>query len=190
MITGQLLAIYVGQPAQYGTHGAKDPMNKVWTTSIFKEVVTGPVWLSTTNLAGDRQADLSVHGGRDKAVNVYAAEHYAAWQTTLNRPEFGPGAFGENFVVAGLNEANVCIGDVYQVGEALVQVSQPRGPCWKIARKWRLKNLTAQVARTGRTGWYLRVLREGYVQAGDRFQLLERPSPELTIEAVNGAPLE
>jgi MOSC domain-containing protein YiiM len=181
----KLLSIQVGQPKRYGTVGAKDPMHKPWTTSFFKAPVSGPVWLGQTNLAGDAQADLRVHGGPDKAVNAYAAEHYAYWQQTLGRPDFTHGAFGENFTVEGMNEETVCLGDVYQIGEAIVEVSQPRGPCWKIARRWQLKNLTAQVAQTGYTGWYFRVLREGQVQAGDDIRLLKRPHPEWSIARAN-----
>ncbi len=156
-------------------------MDRPWLTGFFKEPVEGPIWLGQTNLAGDGQADLKNHGGPDKAVLAYAADHYPAWRAELDRSDLPYGAFGENFTIAGLVEETVCIGDVYAVGEARVQVSQPRQPCWKIARRWRIKDLTARVQATGRTGWYFRVLAEGYVQPGLPVTLLERPFPQWTV---------
>lgn len=91
------------------------------------------------------------------------------------------GAFGENMTIEGLDEETVCLGDIYQIGEAVVQVSSPRSPCWKIARRWGIKDLTATVDRTGRTGWYHRVLTEGHIEAGDEVKLLERPTPDWTV---------
>ena len=176
-----LLSIQVGLPRHLGIAGAPDPMDRPWTTSFFKEPVEGPVWLGRTNLAGDGQADRKNHGGPDKAVLAYSADHYPLWRAELNRPDLPHGAFAENFTIAGLTEENVCIGDVYAIGGAQVQVSQPRQPCWKIARRWRIKDLTAQVRETGRTGWYLRVLVEGYVEAGQPVELLERTFPQWTV---------
>lgn len=175
-----VLSIQVGLPQERGRDGADDPMDRPWTSAIFKEAVTGPVWLGRTNLEGDRQADRKNHGGPDKAVLLYAASHYPAWRQELGLEAFPFGAFGENFTVAGLTEETVCIGDVLAVGGAVVQVSQPRQPCWKLAFRWRIKDLTARVERTGRTGWYARVLQEGPVRPGDALTLLERPHPAWT----------
>ncbi len=158
---------------------------KTWTTGIFKEPVQGSVWLSKTSLAGDGQADLVNHGGADKAVNVYAAEHYPYWRVQLNLPLSQQGAFGENFTTEGLLETEVCIGDTYALGETIVQISQPRQPCWKLALKWHVKDLALQVERNGKTGWYFRVIKEGSVCAGEEFKLIERPYPHWTIEAAN-----
>lgn len=182
MISGPLLlSIQVGRPRRMGVEGTSDPMERPWYSSFVKEPVEGPVWLGRTNLAGDRQADLKNHGGPDKAVLAYAAGHYPLWRVELNRPDFPFGAFGENFTIHDLTEATVCIGDVYAIGEARVQVSQPRQPCWKIARRWQIKDLTARVQKTGRTGWYFRVLSEGYVEAGLPVTLVERPFPQWTV---------
>ena len=178
-----LLSIQVGQPREYGTEGAADPMDRPWETSFFKAPVEGPVWVGTTNVAGDAQADLRVHGGPDKAVMAYAAAHYPLWRGELG-VEMPFGAFGENFTVAGQDEASVCVGDVYAVGGARLQVSQPRAPCWKIARRWRIRDLSARVQATGRTGWYLRVLEEGRVEAGMPIRLLERPHAEWSVARV------
>jgi MOSC domain-containing protein YiiM len=184
-VVAKLASVQVGLPRTYGVAGAVDPMDKPWSTAFFKEPVVGPVKLRRTNLAGDRQADLEVHGGPDKAVNVYAGEHYPEWERELGIERMPHGAFGENFTTQGLLEDSVCVGDVYAVSDALVEVSQPRQPCWKLARRWRIKELTALVQQSGRTGWYFRVLREGTVEAGAALALQERPYPEWTIAACN-----
>jgi MOSC domain-containing protein YiiM len=139
-------------------------------------------WL---DLEGDEQADLTVHGGPDKAVCVYSADHFPFWQRALERPDLGAGAFGENFSVTGLAEDTVCLGDVYEVGEAVVQVSQPRAPCWKLGRKWARRDLPKLVLREGRTGWYFRVLQPGVVEPGQTLRLIDRSYPSWTITQVN-----
>lgn len=181
----QLLSVQVGLPRTHGREGARDPMDRAWTTAFFKEPVAGPVWLGPTGLAGDGQADPRYHGGPEKAVLAYAASHYPLWEAELGLGAMPPGGFGENFTVAGQDETSVMIGDVYAVGGARVQVSQPRGPCWKIARRWRIEDLTARVQATGRTGWYLRVLEEGPVEAGAPVELLDRPHPEWSVAHAN-----
>ncbi|MFV0443287.1 MAG: MOSC domain-containing protein [Planctomycetaceae bacterium] len=161
-------------------------MDRPWRTGFFKEPVHGPVLLRNKNLAGDGQADLVHHGGTDKAVLAYSAEHYPGWRQSMNNPSLPFGAFGENFTITGLTETDVCIGDTWQVGdEAVVQVSQPRQPCWKLARRWRIKSLALDVQQTGRTGWYFRVLTVGSVAAGMRLVLRERPHPDWSIERAN-----
>lgn len=156
-----------------------------WTTAFQKDVVSGPVFLAHENLVGDRQADRSVHGGRDKAVCAYAFDHYADWRRELGIDAAGPGWFGENFTIAGATEQTVAIGDVYRVGRALVQVSQPRGPCWKLAHRWNRPDMVKLVVRSGRSGWYFRVLEIGLVASGDTLTLVERPDERWTIAMVN-----
>jgi len=182
----KLLSIQVALPRAHGDEAAREPMERAWTTAFFKEPAAGPVWLGAANLAGDRQADTKHHGGPDKAVLAYAAAHYPQWHAELGR-ELPFGAFGENFTVQGQDETAVCLGDVYAVGEARVQVSQPRIPCWKIARRWKIRDLSARVQQSGRTGWYLRVLAEGLVAPGAGVALLERPHPEWPIARANQA---
>lgn len=177
--------IRVGLPKTFGIKGAANPLDRPWKSGILKEPVKGPVWLGKTNLSGDGQADLRHHGGPEKAVFAYAENHYPMWQKELQIPDFTPGAFGENFVMRGQTEANVCIGDTYQIGEAIIQVTQPRQPCWKPARRWRIKDLAVRIQQTGRTGWYFRVLEEGYVEKGQPLDLLERPYPQWTIAVCN-----
>jgi MOSC domain-containing protein YiiM len=180
-----ILSIQVGTPQRMGTPGAADPLDQEWESSIFKQPVAGPLRLGLRNLEGDAQADLVAHGTPDQAVLLYAAAHYPEWRATLGKPEMLHGAFGENFTMSGMDETTACVGDTYAVGEALVQVSQPRGPCWKLARRNRVPDLHLQVQRNGRGGWYVRVLRAGTVEAGLPLTLIERPYPEWTIARVN-----
>jgi MOSC domain-containing protein YiiM len=174
-------SIQVGRPRWHGSPGATDPFDRPFATGFWKDPVAGPVAVRFTNLDGDGQADLVNHGGADKAVLVYAAGHYPVWRTELGLLEMPHGAFGENLTVAGWVEADVCVGDVWRVGSAVFAVSQPRQPCWKLARRWRLKDLPARVVQSGRCGWYLRVLDEGVIEAGQAVELVERPRPEWTV---------
>lgn len=184
-IEGRLISVQIGMPQTLGQDGAPDPMDQPWTTGFFKLPVATPVWLGTTNLKGDAQADLQNHGGPEKAVNVYPCEHYPFWQESLGLTDLPFGSFGENFSTTGLVETEVCLGDIFEVGSALVQVSQPRQPCWKLARRWRRKDLALKVQESGRTGWYFRVLREGSIQSGSGLTLVERPCPEWTVASAN-----
>ena len=184
--TARILTLSVGGPKQLGTRGAPNVMDRPWESSIFKTPTTERVQVHAEHIAGDSQADTKHHGGPDKAICVYPAAHYAYWAERLDR-ELDVPAFGENICVTGQDEASVYLGDVYRVGSALVQISQPRSPCWKLARRWRHKQLALWVQQTGFTGWYLRVLEEGSIQRDDALELVERPAPELSIERVNVA---
>lgn len=176
-VSGVLVSIRVGRPTLIT---GSDP----WVTSFFKTEVHGAVTVRTNNIDGDEQADLSVHGGPDKAICVYSADHFAAWSKILG-PDCGPGAFGENFSVTGLTENTVCLGDVYEVGTVVVQVSQPRGPCWKLGRRWGQLDLPRLVLESGRTGWYFRVLTPGTVSPGQTLTRLERPCASWSVARVN-----
>jgi MOSC domain-containing protein YiiM len=171
-----LLSIQVGLPT---THHAQP--GRPWRTGFYKWPVDGPVWLGRTNLAGDGQGNRKVHGGPDKAVLMYAGAHYPLWRAELNRPDLPHGAFAENFTVSELDEETVCLGDIFVLGEARVQVSQPRQPCSNITRRWGIDGLTQRVEATGRSGWYLRVLTEGLVEAGLELKLAERPNPDWSV---------
>ncbi len=159
--------------------------DKNWTSGICKNPVTGPVYAGKTNIEGDGQADLEHHGGVDKAVLAYSNVHYESWNQEFPDRRFADGAFGENLCVSELTETDVCIGDVFQLGECVLQVSQPRQPCWKLSRRWNLPKLAVRVQQTRRTGWYLRVLTEGLIQAPSPLKLMERPHAEFTIEWAN-----
>jgi MOSC domain-containing protein YiiM len=154
------------------------------TRSAFvKQPVAGPVWVRELGLEGDAQADLRVHGGPEKAVYGYAMSRYAPWQAAF--PEHTalliPGGMGENITIEGQDEASVCIGDVYRVGDAVLQVCQPRQPCFKFALRFADSRLPKAMTRNGFSGWYFRVLEEGTVEAGAPVALRHRPNPAWTL---------
>lgn len=180
----KIVGLQAGTPQTLGVTNAADPMDREWTTGFFKEAVAGFRHVTRLGIEGDGQADLVHHGGPDKAINVYAAEHYADWAGELGLT-LHAGAFGENFTTTGLTEADVCVGDVFRAGELIVQVSQPRQPCWKLSRRWRVKDLAARGERTGRTGWYFRVVSAGMIKAGAVLELIERPAPAWSVAAAN-----
>ncbi|HEU4964300.1 MAG TPA: MOSC domain-containing protein [Bacilli bacterium] len=153
-------------------------------TSIYKDPIDAPVYLSNVNFAGDGQGDLVHHGGLEKAVNVYCQEHYAYWEQELGQ-DIGLAAFGENLTVRGLPEEDVYIGDTFQLGEAVVQVCQPRIPCDKLNKKHGVPDLVARVRQTGYSGYYLRVLQEGTVAPGDTLVPLERDPHGVTVMYAN-----
>lgn len=158
---------------------------KPWRTAFQKSECIGQQWLGYEGIRGDEQADRRFHGGVDKAVCVYPLEHYPYWIQQLGLPQLGPGDFGENFTTGGALEEAVCIGDMFSLGSATVQVSQPRQPCWKLARRWHVRDLAAQVEQTGRTGFYFRVLHHGWVESGQELRLIDRPFPTITIALAN-----
>jgi MOSC domain-containing protein YiiM len=179
-----LLSIQVGMPQELGSGENGNPDDVPFMSGIIKRSVTGPVFCKKLNLVGDAQADLVHHGGLDKAVLFYDADHYPAWRTELNLLSLPFGGFGENFTAFGLTESTVCVGDKYAIGDALFEISQPRRPCWKLDKRWNRDDLLRLVEEKAWSGWYARVLVEGTVAAGDDIRLVDRPMPELTIEYV------
>lgn len=180
-----LQSIQIGEPKSYGSEFAEETHDKPWTSGFFKTRVEGPVFVGKTNLTGDGQADLKHHGGIDKAVLAYSAEHYPLWRTELGKPDFPHGAFGENLTLSGFSEQSMYIGDVFSIGPVVFEVSQPRQPCWKLARRWRMNELVPMVIENGRTGWYLRVIVEGMIEKGMRVVLLDRPNPDWPVARCN-----
>lgn len=154
-------------------------------TGIFKQPVAGPVQLRTLNLDGDRQADLAVHGGPNKAVYAYPSEHYHFWHHELPGTPLPFGMFGENFTTEGLIETDVHIGDRLQIGSAILVVRQPRIPCYKLGVKFRRTDIIARFLRSGRSGFYFSVEKEGAVSAGDSFEFLSREPQGITIAEMN-----
>lgn len=162
----QLLSLNIGLPKEV-TYGGK-----VIHTGINKKQVKEPVYLSFVKFNGDGQADLVYHGGVDKAVCVYTGDHYPYWEKELNQ-DLVYGAFGENITVSDMREEDVCIGDTFQIGEAVVQVTQPRQPCFKLAKKYNMPKLPLYFQETGYTGFYFRVLKEGWVSSVDTLKRLQ-----------------
>lgn len=156
------------------------------TSAIAKTVVDGARRISVLGIAGDAQADLSVHGGLDKAVHHYPKDHYRFWGETLGPLDVlaAPGAFGENISSEGLIESQVCIGDRFRLGTAIVEIAQGRQPCWKQGHRLNNPGVVTKMIETAKCGWYYRVIEVGDVKAGDDLALLERPHGEWTIERV------
>lgn len=150
-------------------------------TSIFKDRVAGPVKVERLNLAGDRQSDLSVHGGVDKAVYVYPAEHYDFWSAELAGVELPWGSFGENLTTEGLDEGSVQIGDRLDIGSASFVVTQPRMPCYKLAVRFGRLDMIKRFLQSGRTGFYLSVAREGTIAAGDEITMQPPEQASVTV---------
>lgn len=174
----KLRAVSVGKPVSVPARGG------LLRTGIYKRPVTGRVRLGPAGLEGDGQADLQHHGGPQQAVYAYAHEHYAWWARQLERDDLGPGHFGENLTVEGLDEDEVCIGDVWRVGETLLQVSQPRIPCHKLAHRMGLPDFVRTFTQSERCGCYLRVLQTGKLGAGDSVSLTEREGQPMSVRAV------
>ena len=171
----QLLSIQVGK-VQKREHNGKE-----WVTAYHKQPISGQVYVSKLNVAGDEQQHKKFHGGEHRAVLMYCAEHYDLWANELGQT-LPYGSFAENFTVSGLDEDTVCIGDTYQIGNrVLLQVSQPRQPCNQIYMALGIHGLVPRVKATFRSGWYLRVLQEGTVEAGMPITLAERLHPDWTI---------
>jgi MOSC domain-containing protein YiiM len=154
-------------------------------SAIHKLPVSSSVMLRTTNLDGDAQGDLVAHGGHNKAVYVYATEDYAYWREQLGWEMPNHGWFGENFTIEGATSDVVGIGDVWQVGKAIVQVTEPRSPCYKLDHKMGITDFAARFARSGRVGFYLSVLREGTVEADAVVRVIERDANSVTVSALS-----
>lgn len=156
-----------------------------WTSSFVREEVP-ELELEREGPRGNVQVDAINHGGVDKAVLAYAAAHYPRWRVELGRDDLGWGAWGENLVVEDLDEETVCIGDRYRIGDAAVEVSQPRQPCWKLGARWAMPELARRTIETARTGWYLRVVEPGLVRAGDPVVLVARIHPDWSVARATG----
>ncbi|WP_206064845.1 MOSC domain-containing protein [Nitratireductor mangrovi] len=158
-------------------------------SAIRKSAVEEPVEINFSGLVGDAQADLNVHGGLDKALHHYSADHYRSWRMELGREDLVPGGFGENISTSGWTEEAVCIGDIVALGSATVQISQGRQPCWKLNAYTENERMAWLFQKTGRTGWYYRVLAPGMVIQGDVATLIERPCREWSVRRVTAARL-
>ncbi|WP_064747970.1 MOSC domain-containing protein [Lysobacter antibioticus] len=153
-------------------------------SAIDKRAVAGRVRIGEHGLDGDEQGDRRVHGGPDKAVHHYPFDHYPAWREELGAHALlaAPGAFGENLSSIGLDEASVCLGDRYRCGDAVLEVSQGRQPCWKLNDRFGVADMARRVQASGRTGWYYRVIQGGEAEAGDALSLIERPWPQWSLQ--------
>lgn len=171
----KIISLNVGLPRDVTSRG------KIVTTGIFKEPVNGPVMMRRLNLDGDRQADLTVHGGVTKAVYAYPSEHYAFWRAELPDMDLPFGMFGENLTTEGLLEDAVYIGDRFQIGETEVMVTEPRMPCYKLGIKFGRNDIIKRFLISRRTGFYFAVMREGMVTAGDSLELIGHEQREISV---------
>jgi MOSC domain-containing protein YiiM len=174
----QIISVNVGLPREVEWDG------EIVRTSIFKDPVAGPRQVTRLNVDGDQQSDLTVHGGVDKAVYVYPAEHYPFWRGELPSHEFPWGAFGENFTTTGFDEQTIHIGDRLRAGSAEFVVTQPRMPCFKLTIRFGRADMIKRFLHSGRTGFYVAVTREGQVEAGDAVSVISRDPEAVTIADV------
>lgn len=168
-------AVYVGALGRLAHDGA--------ATGIDKRAVADARWLDADGIAGDVQADRQAHGGPERALNHYPAEHYDIWRRRYPGYEaaFVPSVLGENISTRGMTEADVGVGDIFTLGEATIQIAQPRQPCWKIGARVGIAGLARTVANEGRAGWLYRVLEPGHIRAGDRLVRIERAAHGITL---------
>ncbi|OCA60047.1 molybdenum cofactor sulfurase [Aeromonas piscicola] len=178
------ISLFIGQSAEMNAELAP-----ALVSAIDKHVAGNPLWCSFSGLEGDEQSDRRHHGGPDRALHYYPADHYPwwqNWQTALGlaapRTPWQPAAFGENLSGLGLTEVEACIGDVYRLGEALIQISQPRSPCFKLNQRFGYGQMSQVMQLNGRCGWLLRVLEEGRVAPQETMELVDRPYPALTVK--------
>jgi MOSC domain-containing protein YiiM len=179
MLEGELISVNVARPeAKWVWQG------RVVETSIYKTPVEGPVRVGRLHLEGDQQADLRSHGGEWKAVYAYPVEHYPAWREELEQPDLSWGAFGENLTVRGLSEDEMVIGDELTAGSARFRVVQPRYPCYKLALKMRRPDMIVRFLESGRSGFYLSVVEEGFIAAGDSIRRVTHPEDSLSVRDI------
>ncbi len=176
MAIGRVLTVHAGRIAPLGP--AAIP------SAFVKHSVIGPVAVGALGIGGDEQADLTLHGGPEKAVYAYPDAHYRLWAAEFpeHSAEFVAGGVGENLTVADLTEADLCVGDIHAIGSALLQACQPRQPCFKFALRFSDNRLPRAMVRNGRAGWYYRVLEPGTLAAGDQVQLHHRPNPDFGFD--------
>lgn len=177
-----VLSVNVGQPREIEWHG------RTVTTAIWKDPVAGPVRVDGVNLRGDDQADRRVHGGPDKAVYAYASEDYRWWST--RRPGLGPGTFGDNLTTEGIDLASSSIGDRWTIGSTVLEVAQPRTPCFKLSIRMGEDGFTEEFRTAGRPGLYLRIVVPGTVSAGDLIEVLPARQPATSIAELSSRALD
>ncbi|WP_082113949.1 MOSC domain-containing protein [Kiloniella litopenaei] len=172
-------SLLIGKSVPFGPKGQP--------SAIAKNLVSGPLKVTKLGFVDDEQADPRHHGGPEKALHHYAQEHYKTWSDefpNINADALKVGGFGENISTTGLQEQDICIGDVFLFGTAVIQVSQGRQPCWKLNVRFSYPKMAASVQKSGRTGWYYRVIENGVVNQGDKLTLIERPQPDWNLARI------
>jgi len=177
--TGKIISLNIGKSINIADTGEREINSAIYKSPVLEDILS----LTKNGLQGDEQADLVNHGGFDKALCVYPFEHYQYWKNKLNK-DFPMGSFGENITLAGMLETDTNIGDIWEIGEALVQVSQPRMPCYKVAKRHDVVKLPLYIQETGYSGYYLRILKEGDISVRDRC-ILKKRSSNISIAYIN-----
>ena len=178
---GRLVSIQIGRPKTY----PDGPQGKPWRSAIEKKPIEGPARVDESGVDGDCQVDRRYHGGGEKAVLAYSADHYPRWHSELKWGEVAFGGFGENLTMTGLTEETVCIGDQFRIGTVTLELSQPRQPCWKVAKLRRQGDLVRRMVANGQAGWYFRVLKPGTIDVGQACCLVARPHPDWSVFRAN-----
>ena len=180
-MTAKIESVCIGSVVTEGETNTDDPTRKRWTSAFGKRPVNHPAQVHVDRIDGDHVANTVNHGGVDKAILCYTASHHDDWAAEFPTLSFGPGAMGENLTIRGLDETGVCIGDRYAAGDVVLEVSQPRGPCWKIDRYHQHPGVLRRVVATGRTGWYVRVIQTGTLAAGETITRVHREHPNWPV---------
>ena len=184
MATMKLLGVSVGRPREIAYRDRRG-RDKTTTTSIFKDPVEGRVKLGALNIDGDEQSDLDAHGGVNRAAYVYSIENYRYWADQLGRDDFAKlSQFGENLTVEGMADDEVCVGDTFGIGSAVVQITQPRVPCFKLGIRMEIPDFQTRFAEACRVGFYLRVVEQGEIGAGDAIEALAHDPECMTVAAM------
>lgn len=174
----QLLSINTSRPIDVEYQG------KTISTGIFKKPIDAPVFVTKANLTNDLQADLKNHGGEHKAVYAFSSDHYPYWRKVLNTPDLKPGSFGENLTISGFDESTLHIGDQLSIGQCILEITQPRVPCFKLGIAMGNKNMPRLFIENLATGIYLRVLQEGLIETGDRVELLKEGTFKISVQSL------
>ena len=182
-----VVSIQKGKVAQYGDPLKKTFEEKYWQTASYKEPTLKPMFVSFNGMDGDEVADKAHHGGLDKAIFANSYENYPHWERYLHVSPLPMGALAENLTLSGVHESTVCLGDIHHIGSVVLRVSQPRKPCWKIAKRWNSINFTEEIFTSGLTGWYYQVLQEGLLCKGDTVFLQEKGKGTVSILEANHA---
>ncbi|MDD2652762.1 MAG: MOSC domain-containing protein [Sulfurimonas sp.] len=185
-MSSKVISLQIGKVKAYGKKESKDFLGKYWESGSFKEPTLERLWAGKLGLSGDEVADKVHHGGEEKAIFANSYENYNEWSEFLGK-EIPFGALAENLTISGLHESSVCLGDIHKISEVILQVSQPRKPCWKISKRWNNKKFTHEIYATGLTGWYYRVLEEGFIKAGDEIVVLPHEEERISILDANMA---
>ncbi|WP_211436550.1 MULTISPECIES: MOSC domain-containing protein [unclassified Campylobacter] len=184
-MVGIVKALLIGKVQTYGDENAANSINKIWQSAIFKTATNDEIYADKFGFHGDEVADKKHHGGAEKAIFANSYENYPVWSEFLGLNNLPFGAMGENLTISGIHEESVYIGDVHKIGSLVLQVSQPRKPCFKLSKRWMNAGVAKEIFRSGLSGWYYRVLEAGACKAGDSVEMVSRDDSSMSVADVN-----